>query len=552
MLSLLSLLVVSSLQADERKLGSRPNVLLICVDDLKPALGCYGDQTAKTPNIDRLASRGVTFESAYCNQAVCSPSRNALMTSLRPQTLGIYDLPTHFRKAAPDAVTLGQHLRQNGYRAEALGKIFHVGHGNIDDKDSWDVPSFKAKAKTYALTSGTTKRAKTDLESKGPATELAEVDDDFYADGQVAVEAIRRLQAAARHPSQPFFIAVGFIRPHLPFVAPKKYWDLYKPEDIPMPQVISSPKGAPEYAATNSGELRSYSDIAKTGPIDETLTRQLIHGYYAATSYTDAQIGRLLSSLRDQGLEENTLVVLWGDHGWHLGDHGMWCKHTNYEQATRIPVIVAGPSVAQGQKSSAMIETVDIYPTISSLCRLTPPTGIDGVSFDRVLEDPNRPGRESVIHVYPRGNRLGRAIRTQRYRLVEWKPFSDESGQAEYELYDYQIDPLETKNLASTEPEVVSSLVRILAEHPAPKPPRQSAMANGKAAKGNTVKPIDRAAMFNRRDRNGDKRLTFEEFMQTQPDPEAAKLRFPKFDSNGDGLLSPEEFIGKPKQASGK
>jgi iduronate 2-sulfatase len=529
------------MNADETKSASKPNVLLICVDDLKPVLGCYGDVFAKTPHIDQLARRGVTFESAYCNQAVCSPSRNALLTSLRPQTLGIYDLPTNFRKSAPDAITLGQHLRQNGYRAEALGKIFHVGHGNDDDKASWDVPLFRAKAKAYALPLESAKRTKPNGEEKGPATEMAEVSDDVYADGQVADEAIRRLEDAAKNSSQPFFIAVGFIRPHLPFVAPKKYWDLYRPEELPLPQVKTPPELAPEYAATNFGELKSYSSIPASGPIDEELTRHLIHGYYAATSYTDAQIGKVLAALRKQGLEEDTLVVLWGDHGWHLGDHGMWCKHTNYEQATRIPVIVAGPSVAQGQKTNAMIESVDIYPTISAVCGLSTPAGLDGTTFKHVLQDPTKRGRESVINVYPRGNRLGRAIRTERYRLVEWKPFSDESVPTEYELYDYQLDPLETKNLASKESKVLAELVSILAKHPAPKPPVKATTQRSQPGK-----KTDRAAMFRKRDKDDDKQLTFEEFMQSQPDPDAAKLRFPRFDLNGDEVLSPEEFIGKP------
>jgi iduronate 2-sulfatase len=205
--------------------AARPNVLLLCVDDLKPALGCYGDALAKSPNLDRLAARGVRFDRAYCNQAVCSPSRNALMAGLRPQTLGIYDLPTHFRKAAPDAVTVGQYFKRHGYRTEGLGKIFHVGHGNIDDADSWSVPSWRPKGGGYALKESTEGARESNTGPKGAAYESADVPDNQYADGLIAEEAIVRLRAAKERKDQPFFLAVGFLKPHLPFVAPKKYWD---------------------------------------------------------------------------------------------------------------------------------------------------------------------------------------------------------------------------------------------------------------------------------------------------------------------------------------
>jgi iduronate 2-sulfatase len=446
------------------------NVLLICVDDLKPTLACYGDRVAVTPAMDRLAARGVLFEMAYCNQAVCAPSRNSLMTGLRPQTIGVYDLATYFRNAAPDAVTLGQHFRRHGYHTQALGKIYHTGHGNQDDSDSWDVPSMRPKGPTYALPSAERTRVDPRGNERGPATESADVDDDHYADGKVATEAISRIESAAAKKGQPFLIAVGFIRPHLPFVAPRKYWDLYDPAKLPMPETTVPPELAPAYAPTSFGELRNYAGIPKTGPIDEELTRHLIHGYYAATSYTDAQIGRVLDALDASEAADNTIVVLWGDHGWHLGDHGMWCKHTNYEQAARIPLIVSAPGRARGAKAAAMVETVDIYPTLAEFAGVAAPQQLDGVSFAPVLQTPTASARESVIHVYPRGNRLGRAIRTERYRLVEWKPIGAAAASAEYELYDYQDDPLETRNIASDQPEVTAKLVHILATHPEPKP----------------------------------------------------------------------------------
>ncbi len=518
---------------------SPPNVLLICIDDLKPTIGCFGDSVAKTPNIDRLSQRGVLFESAYCNQAVCSPSRNALMTGLRPQTLGVYDLETNFRKAAPDAVTVAQHFRAGGYRAEALGKIFHVGHGNVDDVASWDVPLYRSKAKSYNLPTQW-KESSGNKPAKGAVTESADVADETYVDGDVALEACRRLNAAAKR-DEPFFLAVGFIRPHLPFTAPKKYWDLYDPAELPMPQTNVAPELAPSYAPTGGGELRTYSGVPEKGPIDIKLTRHLIHGYYAATSYTDAQIGLVLDTLDASAAAKDTIIVLWGDHGWHLGDHGQWCKHTNYEQAARIPVIVSAPGLSMGAKTSAMIESVDIYPTLVELAGLDAPKDIDGKSFAAVIRDPQASARSSVVHVYPRGGRLGRAIRTPRYRMVQWKEPGAATETAEFELYDYQTDPLETRNLAGDQPDVVARLQAILATHPEAKPSLLEQLKK-------TAEPQDKAtrtAAFLRRDKDKDGKLTFAEFIATQPDPAAAKARFPKFDKNGDDVLTESEYVGE-------
>lgn len=451
--------------------AERPNVLMICVDDLKPAAGCFGDAAAVTPHIDALAARGVLFNYAYCNQAVCSPSRNALWTSLRPQSIGIYDLSTHFRTAVPAAVTLSQYFMQQAYQAQGLGKILHTGHGNYDDPHSWSVPSWRPKAASY-VSQASLDNTRIDASGKkrGPATEAAVTPDESYADGQVAMEAIARLEAASRIPEQPFFLAVGFIRPHLPFVAPQAYWDLYDPAQLPQPEILTPPVGAPSYAPTTSGELHTYTNVPK--PVDAAATRHLIHGYYAATSYTDAQIGKLIATLDRLGLSERTIVVLWGDHGWHLGDHGMWCKHSNYEQATRIPLIVAAPGGAKGASSQALVETVDIYPTLAELAGLPAPLNLDGRSFAHVVRTPTAAGRDYVQHVYPRGERLGRAIRNHRYRLVEWKLPGATAEEAEIELYDYQQDPLETRNLAPTQPEVVDSLRKTLAQQPEALPQR--------------------------------------------------------------------------------
>jgi iduronate 2-sulfatase len=462
--------------------ASKPNVLLICVDDLKPVLGCYGDKIVKSPNMDRLAARGVVFEKAFCNQAVCSPSRNTLLTGLRPQTLGIYELSTNFRQAVPDAVTLPQHFMAQGYRTEALGKIFHVGHGNVNDEASWSVPHFSPKTISYALSENNppeSTREQALFENKkeawklprGAATENADVPDNRYGDGIIAEEAIKRLAAAKAKPEKPFFLAVGFLKPHLPFVAPKKYWDLYEAAAFKLPELQKAPEGAPGFAPTSWGELRQYKDMPEKGPVTPEQARHLIHGYYAATSYMDAQLGKVLDALDANGLAENTIIVLWGDHGWHLGDHGMWCKHSNYEQAARIPVIVAAPGIAGGKRTEALIETCDIYPTLAELAKLPAPKLVDGSSFAQVLADPSASTRDHVLHVYPRPQGLiGRAIRTARHRLVEWKKPGAAPETAVFELYDYQNDPAETKNLAAEQPEVLAELRKLLAKHPEAKP----------------------------------------------------------------------------------
>jgi iduronate 2-sulfatase len=464
--------------------ADRPNVLFICVDDLKPALGCYGDELAHSPNIDALAARGMRFDAAYCNQAVCAPSRNALLTGLRPQTLGIYDLATNFRRSRPDAITLPQYFKQQGYRTEALGKIFHVGHGNRNDKRSWSVPHWRSKVIDYALPQSTAAGELTREEAlfdnvpaeqanklpKGAAYEAADVADNAYADGQVADEAIRRIQNAASKPDEPFFIAVGFAKPHLPFCAPQRYWDLYDRDDFELPERDTPPEGAPPFAPTDWRELRNYLGVPDGGPLSEELVRTLIHGYYAAMSYMDAQLGRVTAALDDAGLADNTIIVLWGDHGWHLGDHGMWCKHTNYQQAARIPLLVVAPGVTQAKSSTAsLVESVDLYPTLASLAGLAAPQGLDGMDVSATLRNGAAPTKEAIFHVFPRGPRLGVAVRTSRYRLVAWGPQRGD-GETLYELYDYESDPAEMKNLADSQPEVVERLKPLLESQPKPRP----------------------------------------------------------------------------------
>ena len=531
---------------------AKPNVLLICVDDLKPVLGCYGDKVVKTPNIDRLASRSFRFDAAYCNQAVCSPSRNALLTGLRPQTLGIYDLGTNFRQGRQNAVTLPQWFKANGYSAQGMGKIFHVGHGNTNDEASWSVPYFRGKVVDYALPENKRELSREEamFDNKSPANlprgaalENADVPDDTYSDGKVASEAIRRLEAAAKNPGEPVFLAVGFLKPHLPFCAPRKYWDLYKTDQFQLPAFRRAPEGAPAYAPTAFGELRNYKDVPDKGEIPEDLQRKLIHGYHAAISYMDAQVGKVLDALDASPLKDNTVIVLWGDHGWHLGDHGMWSKHTNYEQATRIPLLVKAAGQTKGGASGAMVETVDIYPTLCELAGLKTPEKLDGISFAPLVTGKSAQGeRDHVTHVFPRGNRLGRAIRTPTHRFVEWKTIGAPADTAEVELYDYAADPLERKNLAREQPETVAKMRELLAKQPEARPQVQ-----GKPAQGN-----DRATLFTRRDQNKDGKLTREEFLANQSDAEQARDRFQRFDVNKDGVLSRDEFIHQGRVPPGK
>lgn len=493
---LLSLLVVPApLSAVESAPpASRPNVLIILVDDLKPALGCYGDSAARTPHIDALAARGLRFDLAYCNQAVCAPSRFSLMLGSHSTSTGLYDLSSKLRETLPKAVTLPQHFaRHGGYRTESLGKVFHIGHGNPGDPASFSIPHFKDKVIEYAdpasKPDGPLTREEAMFQNveappggmntlpRGAAFEAPDVADDAYADGRVAAETIKRLGAAKErreHDGTPFFIVAGFARPHLPFSVPKKYWDLHDPAKLPSPAFEELPEGSPKSAHKRGGEICNYfpvPDKNDPAPISGQVKRQLIHGYYASTSYVDAQIGKVTRALDELGLAKNTIVVLWGDNGFHLGDLGIWTKHTNYEQANHIPLLITAPGVTTpGSVTRQPAGSADLFPTLAELAGLPFPAGpqpIDGLSLVPVLRDPSVRVRDHAFHAYPK-DKLGRAIRTERYRMVEWKPIGGSENQAEHELYDYQNDPLETRNLAGELPEVLQRLKAVLATYPQP------------------------------------------------------------------------------------
>jgi iduronate 2-sulfatase len=431
----------------------RPNVLFIAIDDLRVNLGCYGDPHAITPNLDRLAARGTVFTRAYCQQAVCNPSRQSLLSGRRPDSIRVWDLHTHFRKTAPDVVSLPEHFKLNGYLAQGIGKIYH-GFEGMADPQSWSVPEqyeYVPKIDDYQLPENR-------LPARGQkqrATEFADAPDDDYPDGKVAAAAVAALEQIARE-RRPFFLAVGIRKPHLPFTAPKKYWDMY--ESVPLPPVspVAPPRGGPELALHDSGELRGYVDVPAKGEIPAEVATRLRRGYYAATSFADAQIGRVLDALERHGLRDNTVVVVWGDHGFHLGEHGLWTKNTNYEADTRVPLIIAAPGQRQrGTPTAALVELLDMYPTLIELCGLPPREKLEGTSLVPWLHDPNRRGREGAFSQFhrPWSGRavpeiMGYTVRTADHRYVEWRRIGTGEVVAR-ELYAYEGDELfETENLA--------------------------------------------------------------------------------------------------------
>ncbi len=482
----LSLLSLSSPRAEAA--SKKPNILVIVVDDLKPNLGCYGDKLAVTPHIDSLAQSGVTFTAAYANQAVCGPSRCSFFTSLRPDRTKVHDLKTNFLGVSPWVVSMPEYFRKHGYVTAGCGKLFHGGKGDkIMDQRAWDIHTekkdlpynknyprpamFYQNKKTQAAYQKLIKRGvtkyrdiiKTLKKTNFPSTECLDVPDDAYIDGATRIQTIRNIEKLSTS-GKPFFIAAGFSKPHLPFVAPKKYWDLYQRDQMPLATYQKPAKNAPPYALHSWGELKAYSDIKSSGPVPPEKQRELIHGYYASASYTDAQIGMLLDTLKKKNLLKNTIVILWGDHGWHLGDHGVWCKHTNYEQATHAPLIIAGPNIPKGISTNQLTELIDIFPSLCELASLKVPKNLDGISFKSSLNKKknggNHPPRQFAISSYPRyGGRMGYAIRDHQFRYVAWltnpnpkKPLKslNTSGILAEELYDYSSDPLETTSIANS------------------------------------------------------------------------------------------------------
>jgi len=436
--------------------GSQPvvsknkNVLFIAVDDLRPTIGCYGDSRAITPNIDKLAERGVVFNNAYCQQAVCNPSRASILTGLRPNENGVTDLITHFRQKVPDVVTLPQLFMNEGYQSVDIGKIFH---GSIKTQDdvSWSVPpiyNLSTKKDQYYLPEHR-------KGGKSSSFEFADVKDDGYIDGKISEKTIRLLESY-KTSGKKFFLAVGFKKPHLPFCAPKKYWNMYNNTDFSYITDREKPENAPEIAFHHWQELRGYTDIPSEGELTREKEQELWRSYYACVSYVDKQIGKILNELDRLGLAENTVVILWGDHGYHLGEQHLWCKSTNFELDDKIPLIILAPGVTKaGAKSDAIVEAIDLYPTLLDLCGLKPEGNLSGRSLVPLLENPDKKWKHNAYSQFCRpykalsskmATHMGYTVRTYGWRYTVWYNLKNDSVEFR-ELYDLSKYRVEKKNL---------------------------------------------------------------------------------------------------------
>lgn len=428
--------------ADTDGVAAKRNVLFIAVDDLRPSLGCYGDTLVKSPNIDRLAQQSRRFTRAYCHQAVCGPSRNSILTGRLPDNTRVWHNRNLFRDTLPDLVTLPEYFKNHGYHAQSLGKVFS-GRDRVEELDprSWSVPPLlKAPGWTnYALEENQGRGG------KKAATEMADLPDEGYSDGKLAALAERTLEDLSRR-KQPFFLAVGFSKPHLPFCAPKKYWDLYDSANFDLPRNTERTLGAPDIAYHEHRELGGYKGVPENEQVGPEQACHLRHGYYACVSYVDAQVGKLLDALDRLGLKENTIVVFWGDHGYSLGEADRWCKGTNFEGDTRVPLMFRVPGMAEpGIATDALIEYVDIYPTVVELAGLAPAPDLDGKSMVSVLNDPRHKGRPFVLSQFARPFKptspevMGYSIRTHVHRYTRWVQWPSRETLHE-ELYDYGSD----------------------------------------------------------------------------------------------------------------
>jgi len=464
--------------------AGKPNILFIAVDDLRPTIGCYGDTVAVTPNLDRLAKRGMRFGQAYCQVAVCNPSRASLMTGLRPDSLGVWTLPIHFREAKPNAVTLPQWLRQHGYTAVSHGKIYH---NPTPDPQSWSEPIRPARAvqgypanvpqRIRAVQAKLPARDWRKNNLRGPATAAPVIDGNKLIDGvntSLTIDDLHRLVKT----KEPFFVAMGFIRPHLPWIAPQKYWNLYDPKKLP---VITDGKvnpNTPPYALSTSYELQHYVDLMDfprpwdKRRIPEAQARRLMHAYYASVSFVDAQLGRLFAALDEEGLADNTIIVLWSDHGWKLGEYNGWGKMSNYEIDTRVPFIIAAPGMkTAGQSTDTPVELLDIFPTLCEMAGIPTPDFAQGTSLVPLLKNPaakiDRVAHSQYFRKHEGGEYMGYAMRTATHRFVEWREFGTGKVTAR-ELYDHRENHTETVNLIDDAPEalVKSLTARLLKTHP--------------------------------------------------------------------------------------
>jgi iduronate 2-sulfatase len=473
-LSLLALLTLTLTAAAAEKL----NVLFIASDDMRPQLGCYGDATVKSPNLDALARRGLVFNRSYVQQALCSPSRISMLSGRYPHTTGIFEIGRPLRATMPEITTLPQHFKNNGYHTRSLGKIYHVG---IDDDASWTIPAWHSKKpRVSPATQAAVAKYLADAKAQGveipqrgpgsrnaaiPPFEAVDCGDDDLLDGDCAANAIEQLREHAKNPGQPFFLAVGFANPHVPWIAPKKYFDLYDPAKLPLAKNEFLPKGSPDFAATSGADFYGYKGVPQVNgdQLPEPFKRECLQGYLAAISYVDAQVGRLLAALDETGLAKKTVVVFWSDHGYYMGEHTWWgAKHNNYEGATRNCLIVATPGQkTAGQTTEALAQAVDLAPTLTELCGLPANEGFQGRSLQPVLENPQATVNEAAFSWYPKSGYLGVSMRTDKWRYVEWtKP----GAPTERELFNMVHDPQNDLNVAA-KPEhekVLESLSRQL------------------------------------------------------------------------------------------
>ena len=525
-LSALRIYVIFSMCLSAAMAAEKPNILFIAIDDLRPELGCYGSKAVKSPNLDALAAQGLRFDRAYCQEAICSPSRASLLSGLRPDQTGITHNYVQFRDLNPDVITLPQHFMAHGYETVSSGKIFHRPGDDPQSwsrKPAWGKTPFKRPNYTFADPKNHElhQRYRKEMYEKygeaskrglasGPAFEKYDVPDHAYIDGWNTEVAIATLNdMVEKNPKKPFFLALGFKLPHLNWVAPSKYWDLYDRDEIELPTQVTGPKNGAQVGLHASFELRVRANIPKIGPMGDDLSRTLLHAYYASVSYVDANIGKMLAALDATGLRDNTIIIVWGDHGWHLGEMGIWGKATNYEIATRVPLMISAPDMkGRGQGTKALVELVDIYPTLCDLAGIPKPDHIAGKSFAPLLDNPDQKWKDVALSQFPspalrewaanplspemretffgplieevegriikqqgdlwnrdlfENHLMGYSLRTERYRLVTWLDSRDvEADPVFVELYDHENDPDETINVANENPEITERLSQSL------------------------------------------------------------------------------------------
>ena len=455
-----TLFIVTLTQAQQK------NILFIAVDDLKPVLNCYGKSEIKSPNIDRLANRGIVFRNAFCAWSVCGPSRASMLSGLSPDGTGIKNLSSQLRDIRPDAVTLPQFFKNSGYETVAIGKVFDK--RNVDsghDAISWTKEYIPNTKYSYPEEYGSFVKGQYRVTANTVTEEGPEgVDFDGYEDGQSCLSALNRLDEFAQNPQKHFFLAVGFKKPHIPFIAPKKYWDLYDRNSIDLAPFQDTVAGGPDYIYYKpEPNPDKYVDIPSdwnyqdvNEKMDEDIQRRIIHGYYACTSYIDDLVGMLLDKLEEKGLNQNTIIVLWGDHGYHLGDHNQWGKHTNFENGTHLPLIIAIPNGAGGVEYRP-VDSYDIYPTLVDLAGFDVPGYLQG----NLLSSATRGDtilKSCAVSQFRAGGNMGYSFRTERYRFTTWmdkvsyipsETDWDESKIEDIELYDYVADSQEKVNLAA-------------------------------------------------------------------------------------------------------